>query len=126
MSTQVEYFEQLVAAFIRGRLPLDQCHAALFNRPLDELSFRERQTLIELARDQELRLHRFKRTMELPRVRKVLGILNGLQPRDLLDIGSGRGAFYKRSLTLRATGWIARYCLIVSSRVRRCFSAQMQ
>ena len=93
MSTQVEYFERLVAAFIRGRLPLDQCHAALFNRPLDELSFRERQTLIELARDQELRLHRFKRTMELPRVRKVLGILKGLQPRNLLDIGSGRGVF---------------------------------
>jgi ubiquinone/menaquinone biosynthesis C-methylase UbiE len=93
MSTQVEYFEQLVAAFIRGKLLLDQQHAALFNKPLDELSTREIQALIQLAQDRELRLHRFKRTMELPRVRKVLGILKGIQPSNLLDIGSGRGAF---------------------------------
>src|SRR5258708_17255094 len=93
MSTQVEYFEQLVAAFIRGKLLLDQRHAALFNKPLDELSTREIQALIQLAQDRELRLHRFKRTMELPRVRRVLGILYGIQPESLLDIGSGRGAF---------------------------------
>ncbi|MGZ3680555.1 MAG: class I SAM-dependent methyltransferase, partial [Ktedonobacterales bacterium] len=43
--------------------------------------------------DSGLRLHRFKRTMGLPRVDKVLGILRGLQPDTLLDIGSGRGAF---------------------------------
>jgi ubiquinone/menaquinone biosynthesis C-methylase UbiE len=40
-----------------------------------------------------LRLHRFKRTMELPRVRKTLGALRGLLPASLLDVGSGRGAF---------------------------------
>jgi ubiquinone/menaquinone biosynthesis C-methylase UbiE len=93
MSTQVEYFEQLVAAFIRGKLLLDQQYAALFNKPLDELSIGEIQSLIQLAQDRELRLHRFKRTMELPRVQKVLGILKGIQPSNLLDIGSGRGAF---------------------------------
>lgn len=93
MSIQVEYFERLVAAFIRGKLPLDQSHAALFDKPLDELSEIEIQSLIQLAQDQELRIHRFKRTMELPRVRKVLGILRGIQPHNLLDIGSGRGAF---------------------------------
>src|SRR5207237_88288 len=40
-----------------------------------------------------LRLHKFKRTAGLPRVQKVLGILRGLDPADLLDIGSGRGVF---------------------------------
>jgi ubiquinone/menaquinone biosynthesis C-methylase UbiE len=40
-----------------------------------------------------LRLHRFKRTSDVPRVRKVLGILRGLNPGDILDIGSGRGVF---------------------------------
>jgi ubiquinone/menaquinone biosynthesis C-methylase UbiE len=40
-----------------------------------------------------LRLHRFKRTADLPRVRKVLGILRGLGPESVLDVGSGRGAF---------------------------------
>lgn len=40
-----------------------------------------------------LRLHRFKRTADLPRVRKVLGILRGLGPESVLDVGSGRGVF---------------------------------
>src|SRR6185295_14356851 len=40
-----------------------------------------------------VRLHHFKRTGGLPRVRKVLGILSGLAPVDVLDIGSGRGVF---------------------------------
>src|SRR5262249_8543652 len=40
-----------------------------------------------------LRLHKFKRQAELPRVRRVLGVLQGFAPGGLLDIGSGRGAF---------------------------------
>src|SRR2546426_348797 len=40
-----------------------------------------------------LKIHRFKRTHELPRVRRVLGLLRGLNPESLLDIGSGRGVF---------------------------------
>lgn len=38
-------------------------------------------------------LHRFKRTMMLPRVRKVIGALRGFDPASVIDIGSGRGAF---------------------------------
>lgn len=41
----------------------------------------------------ELRLHRFKRTAGLPRVRAVLGALRGLGPATICDVGSGRGAF---------------------------------
>lgn len=41
----------------------------------------------------ELRLHRFKRTSGLPRVRAVLGTLRGLGATSLCDLGSGRGAF---------------------------------
>ncbi|MBV9927305.1 MAG: class I SAM-dependent methyltransferase [Acidobacteria bacterium] len=40
-----------------------------------------------------LRLHKFKRNAELPRVRKVIGLLRGLAPASLLDVGSGRGTF---------------------------------
>jgi SAM-dependent methyltransferase len=36
-------------------------------------------------------LARFKRTMELPRVRKVVSVLKALRPESLLDVGSGRG-----------------------------------
>src|SRR5262249_50651957 len=48
---------------------------------------------VRLALRAGLRLHKFKRTGELPRVRRVLGMLHGLAPQDLLDIGSGRGVF---------------------------------
>ncbi len=70
-------YTQLAAAFVRGRL----------GRP--DLSDRQ---LIALGHERGLRLHRFKRT-ELQRVRKVIGILKGLCPTDLLDVGSGRGTF---------------------------------
>jgi len=40
-----------------------------------------------------LRMHRFKRTGELPRVRAVIGALRGLGATSLIDVGSGRGAF---------------------------------
>jgi len=42
----------------------------------------------------EAGLHRFKRTSGgLPRVRRVIGALRALAPKNLLDVGSGRGAF---------------------------------
>src|SRR5437867_228887 len=49
--------------------------------------------LVQIGLKEGLRLHRFKRTADLPRVRKVLGILRGLGPESVLDIGSGRGVF---------------------------------
>jgi ubiquinone/menaquinone biosynthesis C-methylase UbiE len=57
------------------------------------LGERELALLLEAGPQAGLRLHRFKRTMGLPRVARVLGVLRGLQPANLLDIGSGRGAF---------------------------------
>ncbi len=69
MSIRDAYFERLAAAFLRGKRPVDQRHAMLFTKLLDKLSIREKETLIELAWDQELCIHRFNCTMELPRVR---------------------------------------------------------
>ncbi len=40
-----------------------------------------------------LKLHRFKRTAELPRVRRVIGALRALAPASLCDVGTGRGVF---------------------------------
>ena len=71
------YYTHLAAAFVRGKLGLEA--------ESDE-------ALIRLGAQRGLRLHKFKQTA-LPRVLKVLGILAGLQPASLLDIGSGRGAF---------------------------------
>ena len=40
-----------------------------------------------------LDLHMFKRTRLMPRVSATLGLLLGLGPADLLDLGTGRGSF---------------------------------
>ena len=73
------YYTELAAAFVRGRLTLPS-----------ETPARD---AVQAGIDAELRLHRFKKNAELPRVRKVLGILQGLHPTRLLDVGSGRGTF---------------------------------
>ncbi|HEX8034684.1 MAG TPA: class I SAM-dependent methyltransferase, partial [Ktedonobacterales bacterium] len=94
------YYQRLAAAYVRGTLGhaatftgLDAATSDLFAAPLDDLSTDQLQAIIQAGLDSGMRLHRFKRTMGLPRVSKVLGILRGLQPDTLLDIGSGRGAF---------------------------------
>ena len=74
------YFTRLAAAYVRGRL----------GREAAGLGPEE---LIAAGLARGLRLHKFKRNAELPRVRKVLGVLRGLAPASLLDVGSGRGAF---------------------------------
>ncbi len=73
------YYLDLAAAFVRGKLSPDPALSAA--------------ELIRLGLHAGLRLHKFKRNDSLPRVRKVLGVLRGLGPADLLDVGSGRGTF---------------------------------
>jgi len=89
------YFERLAAAFVRGRLRRAAADLRSTHRlitPLEALTPADYRELIRLGLTHDLRLHRFKRTMGLPRVAKVLGILRGVRPASLLDIGSGRGA----------------------------------
>ncbi|MEL6341592.1 MAG: class I SAM-dependent methyltransferase [Myxococcota bacterium] len=47
--------------------------------------------LLAWARAQGTRIHRFKRSIPLPRVHKILGFLRAIQPGTVLDVGSGRG-----------------------------------
>lgn len=85
----------LATAYVRGKLSdaAGRAFPDLFAPTLEELSTADVQQVLALARAHGLRLHRFKHTMELPRVRRALGILRGLQPASLLDIGTGRGVF---------------------------------
>ena len=91
------YFTTLAAAFVRGRLATHPAavagHAHLFVTRLEDLSPADLAELRRLGEAVGLRLHRFKQTMGLPRVKRVLGTLRGLAPTDLLDVGSGRGVF---------------------------------
>jgi 2-polyprenyl-3-methyl-5-hydroxy-6-metoxy-1,4-benzoquinol methylase len=48
---------------------------------------------LAVARERGLSLASFKRSAPLARVQRCIGILAGLAPRSLLDIGSGRGTF---------------------------------
>jgi len=68
------YFYELVTAFVRGRLGIETATA-------------------EDGLRAGLRLHKFERNTELPRVQRVIGVLRGLAPENLLDVGSGRGTF---------------------------------
>lgn len=70
------YLTQFAAAFVRGTLGIDGTDHEVF----------------EEGRKQKLKLHRFKRS-ELPRVLKCVGLLKGLHPETLLDVGTGRGVF---------------------------------
>jgi ubiquinone/menaquinone biosynthesis C-methylase UbiE len=73
------YFSELAAAFARGKLGLP-------------LSWADAEA-IRVGLERGLRLHKFKRQAELPRVRKVIGALQGIGPSSLLDVGTGRGTF---------------------------------
>lgn len=79
MLDPAHYYVDLAAAYVRGKRP-----------DLTELTG---DALFAAAREAGLRLHRFKRTAGLPRIRRVLGVLRGLAPGRMVDIGSGRGVF---------------------------------
>lgn len=68
------YFDELACAFVRGRL-------------------RNESATLADGVQAGLRLHKFKINTELPRVHRVIGIIRGLRPATLLDVGSGRGTF---------------------------------
>lgn len=73
-----------------GRPPLA---AHQTDTPLADLTPAQVTDILAAGEAAELPLHYFKRTMALARVQWALGVLRGLQPASLLDIGSGRGTF---------------------------------
>jgi 2-polyprenyl-3-methyl-5-hydroxy-6-metoxy-1,4-benzoquinol methylase len=75
------YYVPLGAAFVRGRLGVT------------DVDLHDDVTAFRTGSQRGLKMHKFKRNAELPRVRRVLSMLAGLAPASLLDVGSGRGAF---------------------------------
>ena len=89
-----QYDPLLTAAYVRGELKGDlRIPRDLAEIPLEALTDEELALLCRMGEEAGLRLYHFKRREELPRVRAVLGILSGIMPGNLLDVGSGRGAF---------------------------------
>ena len=95
----MEQFEacylKLAASFVRGKIPqiLRESMGSRALVPLDQLADEDLKSIVRLGYAHGLKLHKFKRTMGLRRVERVLGMLRGMQPATILDIGSGRGAF---------------------------------
>ncbi|MBX9693684.1 MAG: class I SAM-dependent methyltransferase [Cyanobacteria bacterium] len=115
------YFGIFAAAFVRGKLTdcadLSHADSELTKTPLLELTEEQVQRLIELGKERDLKIHKFKKTMGLQRVQSVLGILKGLQPSELLDIGTGRGVFLWPLLD--ELPWLSVTCIDLNSlRVR--------
>lgn len=89
-------FMEYAAAFVRGRAwqaASPMLSNDLSSPELHSLSSSQWAQIIATGSDAGLRLNKFKRTMRLARVGTVLGLLQGIAPANLLDVGSGRGAF---------------------------------
>jgi len=92
----MNYYKNYVAAFVRGYAQLTNSFTIprwLDEKALELLTHDDVETLINLGQWADLRLYRYKRKRVLPRVQKVIGILKGLYPSTVLDVGSGRGTF---------------------------------
>ena len=90
-----QYEYALAAAYVRGAA---QNHGeilpdALVRKDLADLTQDDLQTILSRGQAAGLRMYHFKKKDLLPRVNMVLGILKGIQPESLLDVGSGRGVF---------------------------------
>lgn len=86
----------LACAWVRGvclRSGTPALPDSLTTKPLAQLTEADQQAILTAGRKAEMKLYRFKDHHDLPRVKRVLGLLSGLQPENLLDVGSGRGVF---------------------------------
>ena len=89
------YDNILAAAYVRGAAIQGKVRVSdeLLHKKIHSLEPSELERLIEAGSRAGLKMYRFKNHEELPRVKSALGILRGLQPETLLDVGSGRGVF---------------------------------
>ena len=86
----------LACAWVRGvcmRSGMPALPDSLTTKPLAQLTVADQQAILTAGRKAKMKLYRFKDHHDLPRVKRVLGLLSGLQPENLLDVGSGRGVF---------------------------------
>lgn len=74
--TDDSYLSELAACYVRGYTGLNG----------------DDESMVKLGHARQLKMYRFKRS-ELPRVTKCIGLLKGLTPTTLLDVGTGRGVF---------------------------------
>ena len=98
MESPNKYYQRLVSAMIRGHLKNDYEKHELFGKHLDYLDDEEHEQLLALGEKHQLKTTVFKRVAALPETKKVLDVIRGIAPDNILDIGCGRGTFIWRLL----------------------------
>lgn len=83
------YDLRLAAAYVRGQ---GRGPDELRDRALDDLDEAALTRTVRVGLEGGVRLQAFKLTADLPRVVRALGVLKGVRPRSVLDVGCGRGA----------------------------------
>lgn len=96
--SEERYYSDFAVAAIRGRLTRMGRAAllpgALREKPLCDLTEEDVAAAFACARENGIKIYDFKRShRQLPRVQYVLGVLKGICPESVLDVGSGRGVF---------------------------------
>lgn len=90
------HFTEPALACVRGytiRTGNPSLTDADIHTPLTALTPAQQSRILAAGEAAGLPIHYFKRSRPLPRVEWALGVLRGMQPGSLLDIGSGRGTF---------------------------------
>lgn len=91
---KTDWITDVAVAYVRGSLiPDEGMDLSLWQMPLDHMSHEEKLELISLGRAKKLALYPFKNSRTLPRVNAVMGMIRGISPSRIMDIGSGRGVF---------------------------------
>lgn len=96
------YRKRPASAFVRGwfqhqtnaeKLSFFENHPKLFHKHIFELTDQDMDELIRAGELHELSLYIFRTSVPFGVYDKVMSILKGIQPDNILDIGSNRGAF---------------------------------
>ena len=97
MTTDNRYFLDLAVAFVRGvalQTGVPALDDNLLTTPIGLLTDKKKHEIINVGSECGLKLYRFKRGhADMSRVRQTIGVLQGVMPQSILDVGSGRGAF---------------------------------
>lgn len=97
MENETRYDLISAAAWLRGhsmKTRTPEIRRELLDMPLEVLTDGELQEIVEIGVRTGQKLYPFKTgKAELPRVRRVMSFLHGVEFETLLDVGSGRGVF---------------------------------
>ncbi len=98
MEETFNYYQRFSSAMVRGSLKEKYQSHALFGKILEDLTEEEHLQLFQIGEQNNLKLNFFQRIEALPETTKILDVLRGISPDNLLDVGCGRGAFVWRLL----------------------------